>query len=269
VQPQRGEWQLKIDQIWHQAVKFETELKANKKAAEPEDFPWYPYGSLSNFEILNRLLKDQYRDFDFLAGDKPIVDIGAADGDTCFTLESAGYQVYAVDNAPTNYNSCRGIKSLIQVRQSSVQLLEVDLDSQFRLPDVEFSFAFFLGILYHLKNPWFVLESLAKKVRYAVLSTRIARFNLPPDKASTRAGINESRVGVRTVPMAYLLDADECNNDATNFWIFSEAGLLRILHRTGWDVVQYMTLGNTQTSEPAHGAGDERAFCLIRSRHFD
>ena len=50
--------------------------------------------------------------------------------------------------------------------------------------------------------------------------------------------------------------------------MFSEAGLRRILYRSGWDVLDFMTLGNTTDSDPATNKGDERAFCYLRSRHF-
>jgi hypothetical protein len=69
-------------------------------------------------------------------------------------------------------------------------------------------------------------------------------------------------------PVTCLVAADETNNDATNFWMFSEAGLRRILHRCGWEVLDFLTLGNTDNSDPATAAGDERAFCYVRSRHF-
>jgi hypothetical protein len=74
-------------------------------------------------------------------------------------------------------------------------------------------------------------------------------------------------VALQNIPVGYLLAADECNNDATNYWIFSEAGLRRLLHRTGWDVLDFGTVGATGMSDPATAKGDERAFCLVRSRH--
>ena len=80
--------------------------------------------------------------------------------------------------------------------------------------------------------------------------------------------VRSSRFALEHVPVAYLLDADECNNDATNYWIFSEEGLRRILHRTGWDVLDFGTVGAVGKSDPATPKGDERAFCLVRSRYF-
>ena len=51
-------------------------------------------------------------------------------------------------------------------------------------------------------------------------------------------------------PVAYLLDPEECNNDDTNFWIFSDQGLKRLAHRTGWKILSYITVGETMSSTP-------------------
>lgn len=66
-------------------------------------------------------------------------------------------------------------------------------------------------------------------------------------------------------PVAYLLSPKESNNDQTNYWIFSEAGLRRIIERTGWEVIRWKNLGAAQ-SDPASDLGDQRAFCYLRSR---
>ncbi len=138
---------------------------------------------------------------------------------------------------------------------SSAAIHEMDLDSYFQWPRERYGLVFFLGILYHLKNPFYVLESLAKVTQYALISTRIARY--APDKKSV----------LENLPVVYLLHSSEANNDATNYWIFSDAGLKRILDRSGWDVLDYMRVGNTRNSDPATNNGDERAYLLVRSRH--
>jgi hypothetical protein len=70
---------------------------------------------------------------------------------------------------------------------------------------------------------------------------------------------------IREQPLAYLLASDECNNDATNYWIFSEAGLKRILQRSGWNVLDFYTVGDRRSSNPADSNKDERAFVFARS----
>jgi tRNA (mo5U34)-methyltransferase len=234
------------------AVAFSLSLDV-KKAEIDVGFPWYPYSTLSNFVWLEQLLTGERRQLLDLIGEGPIADIGAGDGDVAFFLAGLGRTTDIVDYGPTNYNGLRGARLLKQALASPVSIHEIDLDTKWELPRQQYAAVFFLGILYHLKNPYYALEALARATRYCILSTRIARFT--PDK----------RVDLSGVPAAYLLDPVEANNDGTNYWIFSDVGLRRIFARTGWEVCDYLRSGNTRDSDPASAEGDERAFCLLRS----
>lgn len=233
------------------APEFKQKL-ARIKAAD-FGFPWYPYETMNNIGHLRPLVSAQ---FDHLfSGGKKFADIGAADGDMAFFLESRGNKVDIYDYAPTNMNGLRGARKIKEVLSSSVNIHEVDLDSQMKLHD-QYDVIILLGILYHLKNPYYVLETLAKSCKYLVTSTRVARhfYAGGPDMSQVSA--------------AYLLDPTESNNDATNFWIFSDKGLRRIFERTGWDVGTYRTVGDVAMSNPQDMARDERAFALLQSRYF-
>lgn len=246
---------MDIGEIATASQAFAKRLEAVKASIAPEGWGWYPYGTMANVPALDALLTGANRRLlDLIAG-APVLDIGAADGDLAFFMESLGLEAHVVDWPFTNFNHLRGAKALREALGSKVVIHEADLDSQFRLPhDVTYGLVFFLGILYHLKNPYFALETLARRSRHLLLSTRIAR--LTPDK----------KTRLKDYSVAYLLDRDECNNDSTNYWIFSEGGLRRILDRTGWEVRDLLLLGNTTDSDPASREGDERAFCLLRSR---
>ncbi len=150
-------------------------------------------------------------------------------------------------------NGMHGARLLKAALQSGISIHEMDLDSKFSWPRKQYGLVFFLGILYHLKNPFFVLESLARVSRYAFISTRVARFSPDGDP-------------IELLPVAYLVNPTECNNDPTNYWIFSGTGLARLLDRAGWDVLAQMRNGNTSKSDPATAHGDERAYLLVRSR---
>jgi tRNA (mo5U34)-methyltransferase len=112
---------------------------------------------------------------------------------------------------------------------------------------------FLLGILYHLKNPFFVLEKLARIARRCFLGTRVAKKT--PDGhsfAKYRSHICwNQRNAIATVPI---------------FWIFSGEGLKRLIHRTGWNILAYTTIGDTINSTPADPDHDERAFCVLESK---
>ncbi len=130
----------------------------------------------------------------------------------------------------------------------------MDLDSQFALPHGHYGLVLFLGILYHLQNPFFILKQLSAHADYLLLSTRVAARTPGPG------------VDLRDAPVAYLVAPMELNNDPTNYWIFSMPGLRRLIERTGWELLDEITLGVTDgSSDPARNDRDERAFVLLRS----
>ena len=235
------------------AMVFRTYLRGIKARLEPESF-WYPYDTLSNFQHFEQLLHGEHSGALNGIRGLTIADVGAGDGDLSFFFESLGNQVDIVDHAPTNFNGLRGAERLREYLGSAVTVNDVDLDSQFALPRPRYDVVFFLGILYHLKNPFFVMESLSRRAATCFLSTKVMKFaGTPP-------------VRLAGMPLAYLLAADEANNDPTNFWVFTDDGLKRLLARSGWDVLAYTTVGNVLDSDPATSEGDERAFCYLRSR---
>ena len=231
----------------------ERSLWEIKLAHRPKSF-WYPYPTLQNVGVLERLLASAGLDLMELCRGPhgKIADIGGADGDLAFLLERMGLAVDLIDNKPTNFNHLEGAQILKEALRSNVTIQTVDLDSQFTLSGKKYDAIFLLGVLYHLKNPFFVLEKLAAIARYCFLSTRIARQT-------------DNGQQISQAPMAYLLGPQECNNDSTNFWIFSEEGLKRLINRTGWSLLSYLSIGLTANSTPADPERDERAFCLLRS----
>jgi len=235
------------------AIANEENFREIKLAHRPESF-WYPYHTLRNVGVLERLVASAGLDLLKLCQGPygKIADIGGADGDLAFFFEKMGLSVDLIDNAPTNFNQLEGARLLREALQSNVIIRKVDLDSQFTLSAEKYDAIFLLGVLYHLKNPFFVLEKLAGVARYCFLSTRIARQT-------------DSGKQISQGPIAYLLGPDECNNDSTNFWIFSEEGLKRLINRTGWSLLSYLSVGVTANSTPADPERDERAFCLLRS----
>ncbi|MCS7316099.1 MAG: hypothetical protein RMI94_13550 [Bryobacterales bacterium] len=245
---------LDIREICRRAERFDEVLEAARRRIEQRGrrIAWYPYRSLSGLVLIEKLLTGEWRRLLALAGDDPVLDLGCADGELAFFLESLGLRVHAVDYPETNCNAMEGVRALKDELGSSVEILGVDLDAQFTLPGHRYGLAFFLGTLYHLKNPYYALETLAGYARYCVLSTRIAAF------------AQDGKTPIRHLPVACLLREGEANQDWTNYWVFSEAGLRLLLERTGWRVLAFATFGSTH-SDPVTAEGDERAFCLLRS----
>lgn len=247
--------------------------------------PFYPYDTLGSLNQLDRLLTGERRKLHRLAGGLPIADIGAADGDLAFFLETQGFDVHIIDHAPTNMNGLRAARAVAQALGSKVAVHDVNLDSQFLLPQERYGLVLFLGILYHLKNPYYAMERLAERAQYMALSTRVAQIARPLTAPPLPHGLRQLAVDllrrvlippaapegmtrIAGLPVAYLVEERECNDDPTNFWMFTHEGLKRLLHRCGWDIVDFTTIGKTRDSDPATAEGDERAFLLARSRVF-
>jgi len=238
------------------AILFHARLGELKRVSRSPEFEWYPYNSFGIFPVLTPMLQEDRRDLLTLTGAGPVLDIGCGDGDFSFFFEFLGCRVMAIDNPATNYNRTHGFRTLRSALGSSVELSVCDIDAGLDLRGRTFGLALCLGVLYHLKNPFGFLENLARHVRHCLLSTRIAQVTV-------------GGTAITQEPVAYLLDPSEANNDRTNYWIFSEAGLRRILDRTGWDLCDYASTGFEQGSDPAHGDRDQRAYCMIRSKLAD
>jgi tRNA (mo5U34)-methyltransferase len=241
------------------ASQFHDRLQSIKNRTALEGAGWYPWRSLAAMQILDRDLGVNLDALEKMIAphgvNAPVLDLGCGDGDVAFFLESLGVRVDAVDHTPTNYNRMEGVRTLKRALGSNIGIHAVDLDSRPNLPGSNYSLAIMLGVLYHLKNPYLALETLARSSRHLYMSTRIA--SLTPDRTLNFAAL----------PMAYLVDDRELNDDPTNFWIFSGEGLKRIVRRSGWNILKYVTLGGSvSTADPVTSQGDVRAFLLAESR---
>ncbi|HLJ44474.1 MAG TPA: methyltransferase domain-containing protein [Bryobacteraceae bacterium] len=243
-----------VEELRQAADDFESELHALKSGVVVPDYGWYPYSSLSALSLLADLSGDVYGDLVDSLRSESVADIGCGDGDLAVFFARCGCRVDAIDHAETNYNQLRGVEALRRSLGVVAGIYDIDFNGRFELPRRDYGLALLLGILYHLKNPFYVLETLASRADWCYLSTRIAQV--------TPGG----RSRIEDEPVAYLLGAREANNDPTNFWIFSAAGLVRLLERAGWMVVAQSRLGCTEESDPVRGEADERIFLLAKSR---
>jgi tRNA (mo5U34)-methyltransferase len=236
-----------------EARHFGERVRRVKEHLGDPGFEWYPYDTLSALGHLENLLTGPNRLL--LDGRGRVLDMGSQDGELAFFLESLGYQVVAADHPAYNHNGMRGIRALKAALGSKVEIHEIDVDRPFTLPHDSYELVVFLGILYHLRNPFYVLEELSRRTTNCLLSTRVARCL--PDGTALPAN----------TALAYLLAENELNEDNSNYFIFTEQALRVMLHRAHWEVLDFVSLGDTSRSDPVHAKRDERVFALLRSRH--
>ncbi len=222
------------------------------KQTPPSAFDWYPYDTMASLDHLSPLLQQHFPLFARALQSGPVLDVGCGDGDLSCFFASFGSSVTAIDNPPTNYNWMNGVRDLRERLSLPLEIEERDVDTQFSLGDSSYGLTLLFGTLYHLKNPYYVLETLAKHSRYCVLSTRIA-------------SVTPSKTRIEKEPLAYLLDDREANDDASNYWIFSPAGLLRLAKRSGWKVVGHVLTNSKRRPNPVDPDADSRMFLFLRS----
>jgi tRNA (mo5U34)-methyltransferase len=238
---------IRYSRLVRDGLNFRRRFELAKENSGATDFAWYPYDSFANLFPIERLRRESGLSVAEMAGGEAILDLGTADGALAFF----GYTVHACDHAATNINRLMGARSLAAALNSRVEIDDVDLDGGWA-PRQQYGLALFLGTLYHLKNPFGVLERLSRHAHYCFLSTRVANWN--PDHT----------VELGRMPGAYLLGPHECNGDATNYWVFSPPGLERLAERCGWKVLASLSTG-AQDSDPATNEGDQRQFLLLQS----
>ena len=242
---------IRFSSLVRHGLRFRGRFELIKTHAAPPSFAWYPYDSFVNLFPLERLRRMAGLDLKEMAGSRPLLDLGTADGALAFFFESLGFTVHACDHSGTNMNRMQGVRLVAAALGSRVEIEDIDLDGAWA-PSRAYGLALFLGTLYHLKNPFAVLERLSKHARYCFLSTRVADWS--PDHT----------VELGRVPAAYLLAPDECNQDTTNYWVFSPPGLVRLAERCGWRVLASLRTG-ARDSDPTTQVGDERQFLLLES----
>ncbi len=220
------------------ADQLKRRMDAIRKRVRPEPYDWYQFNSFANLTQFEQILDDGFETALELAADEPVADLGAGDGDVSFLFESRGCHVTAMDWPGTNENRMRGMRLLKQELGSSIGIRPVEFDDHFRLDGERYGLVLALGLLYHLKNPYYFVERIARHGRYCILSTRV---------------LADSKLG----PVAELVREREFLNDPTNFWFFSEAGIRRLLDRCGWDIIRENITGD---------GVDNRFFCVAESR---
>ncbi len=234
-----------------ESARLESEIEALKSSLPKPETDWYPFPILSNVPRLQRLLDQANLALPLPRPGLPVLDIGAADGHMSFLFERLGHEVHAIDHAPTNYNYMNGIRMLASSLSSKIAIHDLDFDARPFPPADQYSFSLLLGILYHLKNPFCVLENLSRRSPYLYMSTRLLSTLL---------------TDIFPLPTVWLAGNRELNFDPTNYWLFTRRSLHRMLARAGWEVVAEQT--ERTRSAPfaiSPATRDERIYLLARS----
>lgn len=208
----------------------------------------YPYDTIAaNVDPMFNLFEKSGFIDRFESGEiETVCDVGCANGELSYALAGAGYKTTAIDFSYKRDQAPYLVSSVAQKLKLPLSVVDTSVDRHFgmadlrsslvhdagTLPTERFDLAICFGLLYHLRNPFAFLESLAGVAKHVILGTHL--FTHTP------------RLGVRVdqSPLAYLVEADELNHDPTNYWIFTEAAFHRLVRRSGFTITGSMTIPN-------------------------
>lgn len=252
-----------LDEIAHDPVYLERHGKL------------YPYDTLSaNLDPIFALLEGAGED-ELLSSLSPkyIADIGCANGDLSFVLAMCGYRVISVDFSFGHDQAPFVVSRVADALGLPIAVVDQSIDTEFRISDFVqnciydrqrilsngltiIPLCICVGLLYHLRNPFAFLRSLASISNYSILGTHIF------------AQITEDGDDLSDLPLAYLVDDRELNNDPTNFWIFTKKSIERILDRAGFQIMSSHFVSNNSRglALPYRSDLGTRGFYLAKSK---
>ena len=229
---------------------FIAHLAATKSAIERDHtIQSYPYNTLDNLDLLDKLFAPTSLTFNEAASSGPILDLGCGDGDMGFYQSAQGHHVDMVDFEETNHNQMQMARHLANTLPGNHTVSSIDIDRGLHALDKHYSLTIAFGLLYHLKNPFLVLGDLALRSSFAAVSTRIVDAKVLPEKLAS----------------AYLVDNHELGADNTNFWLFNSKGFERLANRTGWRVLSRVRFGNPKAGDMNNK--DAREALLLASNY--
>lgn len=157
---------------------------------------------------------------------KSVLDIGAWDGFFSYEAERRGAKrVLATDHfcwSGPGWGNRDGFDYMHQVRDSKVESLDVDVLALSPETLGTFDVVLFLGVLYHVKDPYSCLEAAARMCSdHLVIETVTALLPEP-------------------LPAMRLYRQGELGDDPTNFWAPNHAALEVMLQNFGFSQIEFV-----------------------------
>jgi tRNA (mo5U34)-methyltransferase len=297
-----------IDAAVAQYRKIKTELY--HEIEDSEEFKRlggkiYPYDILdANLDALFKALDDAGLRERFENSELPYVsDIGCANGDLSIVLSQSGLHITGIDHSHLHDRAPFVVSRLAERLGLDLAVADISVDGPVTFSDIKratlrghdtalpstgiFDLSICFGLIYHLKNPFAFLESLAMITRYAVVGTHVMT-HLPGEKPPppTFSGTihpiadyvrrivlggrqQPSMIGMQVdgFPLAYLLEPFELNWDPSNFWVLTEKAFHRLLRRCGFEILAAASYANNpyNVAIPHHTKLGVRNVAAVRS----
>ena len=230
-------------------------------AFQKEKAALYEFDTLDNFEPILGLLDEAAAARLDAMPNRTMIDVGCANGELGFAFEDAGFSVALLDKSHVAeqagslviQNAPLVASIVARNKGSRAVIFDEDVDDGFdprrvvegfaraRPADPRFELGVMVGVLYHLKNPYAVIEKLGQLCDHLIVGTWVA--DCLPDR----------RRMIEDEQLVFLLESCQLADDPTNYWIFTRRSFRVLVERCGWQVLAEHT-----TTNPPSEAGRNR-----------
>lgn len=211
----------------------ETNVMAQTPPApvDPQSLRWFHSFDLGNDEQITGVkdLKTLQKEADLIfeadCGGLSVLDIGAWDGFFSFEAERRGAsRVVATDHfcwSGPGWGTRAGFDYMHHRLGSSVEAVDADLADPLLRNLGQFDLVLFLGVFYHLKDPYIGLETAASLARRQIVIETVTA--LPHEK----------------LPAMRFFKSGELGGDPTNFWAPNLPALRMMLEAFGFSRIEF------------------------------
>lgn len=176
---------------------------------------------------------------------KRVLDVGARDGFFSFAAEARGAEVLAIDAVAREHLKGFDVASIllgsnVEYRTANVYNLSAERGGTFDA-------IFFLGVLYHLRDPLLALDRLWEVARPGatiwVESHTIDNGLVNPETGVLDA-LSNIAPGLEKIPIAQFYPRRTLGSNFTNWWGPNLAGLEAMVEASGFEAIRSRTLGS-------------------------
>lgn len=144
-----------------------------------------------------------------------VLDLGTRDGFFAFEFEKRGAEVIAMDYMPAEKTGFHIAAELLNSRVTFIHENVYNIS-----PDKYgyFDIVLFLGLLYHLRDPLYVIDKIravCKDILYLETFVIDNRFLLPDGSMTSLDSISKL---LRDIPIMQFYPGDSLNKGITNYW---------------------------------------------------
>lgn len=172
-----------------------------------------------------------------------VLDVGARDGYFSFVAESRGAEVLAIDSMAPHLTGFATASSLLG---SSVEYKTLNVYDLNQEEVGTFDAIFFLGVLYHLRDPMLALDRLwavAQPGATIWVESHVIDRKLLDPKTGEFRDLESLSPELLDLPLAQFFPKDTLSGDWSNWWGPNLAGLRAMVEAAGFETIRSQLLG--------------------------